>query len=61
MHKSLFTENLELSIGQADNNFLTNNEKPIFYDRCKTTTKQKNYVFKSRYLIFFNTLTQKEN
>ena len=41
MHKSIFTEKQELSIIQADDNYLTKNEKPKFYDHCKNTTRQK--------------------
>ena len=41
MHKSIFTENHELSISQVDDNYLIKNEKPKFQDHCKNTTRQK--------------------
>ena len=34
-------EKQELSIVQADDNYLTNNQKLKFHDQCKNTTRQK--------------------
>ena len=52
MHKSIFTENQELSTIQAYDNYLTKNEKSKFYDQCKNTIRQKICVVNQGMLVF---------
>ena len=59
MHKSIFTEKQELSIIQADDNYLTKNEKPKFNDHCKNATRQKIYVV-NQGIKFFLTICRKK-
>ena len=59
MHKSIFTENQELSIIQVDDNYLTKNEKPNLYDQCKNNTRQKIDVVNQGMLVFL-TINQKK-
>ena len=52
MHKSIFTENQELSIVEAGDNYLTKNKKPKLYEQCKSTTRQKIDVVNQGMLVF---------
>ena len=60
MHKSIFTEKQELSIIQADDNYLTKNEKPKFYDQCKNNTRQKIDVVNQGMLVFLTICRKKK-
>ena len=55
MHKSIFTENQELSIVEAGDNYLTKNKKPKLYDQCKNTMRQK-IAFVNQGMLFFSTI-----
>ena len=41
MHKTISKKKQKLSLVQADDNYLTKNEKFKFHDQCKNTTRQK--------------------
>ena len=60
MNKSIFTENQELSIVEADDNYLTKNKKPKFYNQCKNTIRQKIDVVNQGMLVFLTICRKKK-
>ena len=61
MHKNFSKKNQELSIVQADDNYLfTKTEKFKFYNQCKKSTRQKFDLEHSGMLIFFSNVVEQK-
>ena len=61
MHKTISKKDQELSIVQQNDNYLTENEKLMFYDQCKKIIRKKNDVANLGMLCFINYFSKKKN